>query len=128
MSGTCEWVRKDEALKCWLESDPNLLWICGGPGKGKTMLSIYPTQKLAAKFGDDVIYHFCSSEDEKRNRSTAVLRTLIWQMVTKQPALARLVTPYFNLAERVGAVLASPGFLWQILLRLTMRRLRTGAR
>lgn len=57
------------------------------------MLSIYLNQKLEAKFGDDVIYHFCSSEDEKRNRSTAVLRTLIWQMVTKQPALARLVTP-----------------------------------
>lgn len=82
------------------------------------MLSIYLTQKLEAKSGNDVIYHFCNSEDEKRNRSTAVFRTLIWQIVTKQPALAQLVTPYFNLAERVGAALASPGFLWRILLRL----------
>ena len=46
VTGTCEWIREDNTYRCWLNGDVNLLWICGGPGKGKTMLSIFLTEEL----------------------------------------------------------------------------------
>ena len=47
VSGTCEWIRDNAAYKSWLETDQSsLLWIRGGPGKGKTMLSIFLTEEF----------------------------------------------------------------------------------
>lgn len=44
--GTCEWILTDQTYQSWLRDDPGLLWICGCPGKGKTMMSIFITQTL----------------------------------------------------------------------------------
>jgi hypothetical protein len=40
VTGTCQWMQDNEIYKTWLYGDPGLLWVFGGPGKGKTMLSI----------------------------------------------------------------------------------------
>src|ERR1700712_2856456 len=44
--GTCEWIRDNENYQSWLSGSSQLLWILGGPGKGKTMMSIFLTEEL----------------------------------------------------------------------------------
>ena len=113
VTGTCEWIQKNARYHAWSRGETPLLWICGGPGKGKTMLSIYLTQSLEKE--TQVIYYFCSSEDEQRSTSTAVLRGLIWQVTAKRRELTQHVLPYFDQAQLAQATLASRETLWSIL-------------
>ena len=85
-----------------------MLWISGGPGKGKTMISIYLTEELEGVAADAetadaeeaiVIYFFCSSEDSKRNTAAAVLRGLLWQLTGKRPELTNILLTYFERPE-----------------------------
>ncbi|KAM0711597.1 hypothetical protein Q7P35_000963 [Cladosporium inversicolor] len=101
VAGTCEWVERNETYKAWLCGEPSLLWIFGGPGKGKTMLSLYLTQRFEKLHNGEVIYFFCSSEHPTRNTATAILRTLLWQMIVIRPEVTKLISPYFDLSERV---------------------------
>ena len=66
--GTGEWIFKDERYVDWQNSrGSELLWLCGGPGAGKTMLA----KRVASEFlkeldhppaGLKLIYHFVSPE------------------------------------------------------------------
>jgi hypothetical protein len=39
VTGTCEWIQKDDTYTRWLRDDMQpLLWIRGSPGMGKTVL------------------------------------------------------------------------------------------
>jgi hypothetical protein len=53
----------------------NLLWISGGPGKGKTMLSIFLTEELEKMENAELLFYFCNHQDEERNIAVAVLQT-----------------------------------------------------
>jgi hypothetical protein len=46
--GTCEWIQQHTTYLDWLKPGSSLLWICGGPGRGKTMLSVYLTETLGS--------------------------------------------------------------------------------
>jgi hypothetical protein len=134
--GTCDWMLNDPTYQSWLQDAPHLLWICGGPGKGKTMMSIFLAQTLECnsqsilgfftsmfstskrQSQDNVIYCFCNSEDDRNNTSSAILRTLIWQIMTKRPELGYLILPYFKTPERAEAVLSTPGTLLEIFAKL----------
>lgn len=102
----------------WLSGDNPLLWISGGPGKGKTMMSIYLTEvleKLIAKNpGEIVIYFFCDHQVAQRNSATSILRGLIWQLRTQFRPLLEHAYPYFNGAERSESSRDSPEALWII--------------
>lgn len=102
----------------WFSGDNPLLWISGGPGKGKTMMSIYLTEvleKLIAKNpGEIVIYFFCDHQVAQRNSATSILRGLIWQLRTQFRPLLEHAYPYFNGAERSESSRDSPEALWII--------------
>ncbi|KAL5371034.1 hypothetical protein DPSP01_014534 [Paraphaeosphaeria sporulosa] len=127
--GTCEWITRDDRYRAWLnghcdgEGDrddgdggsngcTHLLWISGGPGKGKTMMSVYLTEELerhAADMGNaDLAFFFCSAQEEKRNTAVAVLRGLVHQTVVKRPQLAKYVLAHFETpgADAVDAVVS----------------------
>jgi hypothetical protein len=116
--GTCEWVERNETYEAWLSGDPSLLWIFGGPGKGKTMLSIYLTQQFEKFHSREAIYFFCSSEHPTRSTATAILRTVLWQIIVIRPELTKLISPYFDPAERIQAMLSTPGSLWEIFAKV----------
>jgi hypothetical protein len=118
VAGTCEWILEDPTYQSWLQDDPELLWICGDAGKGKTMMSVFLTQTLEGKNRDNIIYYFCNSEDERNSTPSAILRALIWQMMAKRPELASLVLPYFESPERTQDVLSTPGILFEIFTEL----------
>ncbi|KAK5728137.1 hypothetical protein LTR17_012145 [Elasticomyces elasticus] len=116
VEGTCEWIREDAAYKDWHSGDTRLLWISGGPGKGKTILSIFLTQELDRHGGS--IYYFCSNDDEKRNNATAVLRGLIWHITARCPPLADHLLEPLGHESRAQATLSSRETLWSLFVKL----------
>ncbi|GAB1725527.1 hypothetical protein NU195Hw_Modified_11t1 [Hortaea werneckii] len=118
VDGTCEWIRKDKAYKTWRSGDTNLLWINGGPGKGKTILSIFLTQELQRKFSKDATFYFCSNNNQERNNAAAVLRGLMWHVTEKRPQLADVLLEHLIDENRRHITLNSPETLWSIFVKM----------
>lgn len=121
IAGTCEWIRENGNYRSWLDGGTQLLWICGGPGKGKTMLSIFLTEELrriSCEVNAELLFYFCIHQDEKRNTAVAVLRGLVYQILAKRPTLAKHVLRYFDSSEDVLATISSLETLWVIFRRL----------
>ena len=119
--GTCEWIREDPNFQQWLEGTRPFLWICGSPGKGKTMLSVFLVEELKQK--QSVMSYFCTSGDANRNNATAVLRSLLWQITSIHPdfaqhSLAHLGVGESDGAKRIEASITSVETLWMTLVAL----------
>ena len=92
--GTCTWLTRNETFVSWRDNtntSPTLLWLSGGPGKGKTMLSIFLTQELEKDCFEStkmiLLYYFCDARDEKRNSPVSILRGLIFLFLQQRPSL-----------------------------------------
>ncbi|KAJ2903894.1 ankyrin repeat protein [Zalerion maritima] len=91
--GTCAWIEESDAYKNWLETESSgLLWISGGPGMGKTMLSIHLSQHIEkhAKAKDPtglVAFFFCDNKESRRNAAAAVLRGLLYHLLYQDAGL-----------------------------------------
>ena len=102
VQGTCDWIAQKEVFIEWRASDGGLLWISGGPGLGKTMLSIYLTEYLPNCFrshGNEQsrfsIYFFCDAKDNTRNNAVAILRGLLFQLLQlKEEFIQRILPTY----------------------------------
>ncbi|KAF2451282.1 hypothetical protein P171DRAFT_375323, partial [Karstenula rhodostoma CBS 690.94] len=133
---TCEWILQNAAYQGWTEKDNGLLWISGEPGQGKTMISIFLTQELESREEkvSAVTFFFCSHQDDDRKSAAAVLRTLLYQILTKRPNLVEHFWPYLKSAhnernsgrKRHDMVLASEKTLWEMFL-LCLKDQRLGS-
>lgn len=84
------WILDHADFKRWrYEELSQLLWIKGGPGKGKTMLLCGIIDELSnfAHETSTVSFFFCQATDVRINNATAVLRGLIFMLVDQQPSL-----------------------------------------
>lgn len=128
--GTCEWITQNESYQSWLYGDAGdnmnggtrLLWISGGPGKGKSMMALYLTEELEKHTETlaetDLTFFFCSAQDEKRNTAVAVLRGLVRQIVIKRPQLAKYALPYLETPEMKQQTLSSLEALWIVFSKM----------
>jgi ankyrin repeat protein len=114
-SGTCSWIKSNPCFQSWLRGDKNLLWIRGGPGKGKTMMSVYLTEEIASEKCRSLAYYFCVGQEMKQNSACAVLRGLLWQITEHHPNLMQHILPHFDPPERGKATVLSEETLWNIL-------------
>ena len=100
VDGTCQWIKSHALYDSWLYSNSQMLWLSGGPGKGKTMLSIYLAEELeqSAHLSQNKLFlqYFCDNKDEKRNTAVAVLRGLIYQLLQSRPELFAHILPTFR--------------------------------
>ncbi|KAI0203575.1 ankyrin repeat protein [Astrocystis sublimbata] len=122
VDGTCEWLIQHPSYQAWL-TDVNLplLWISGGPGKGKTMLAIYVTEVLQPVFdtNDDVLlYYFCSNRDKNRNTALTILRGIMHQWVDRHPHMAQHIKSSFEGTETTKYTVSSFISLWRVFLSL----------
>ena len=100
VDGTCEWIKSRPLYDSWLRSQPQLLWVSGGPGKGKTMLSIFLAEELeqTARLAQNKLFlqYFCDNKDEKRNTAVAVVRGLLYQLLQSRRELFNHILPTFR--------------------------------
>lgn len=91
------WILDNADFRQWRD-DPQrrLLWIKGDAGKGKTMLLCGIINELeSATSSSQLSYFFCQGTDAQLNNATAVLRGLIYLLLTQQPHLiSHLQTKY----------------------------------
>ena len=122
VDGTCEWLTKHPRYQEWLaDTNHPILWISGGPGKGKTMLAIYITEELqpVVNAGDNVLlYYFCSNRDKNRNTALAIMRGILHQWIGLRPHLAKDVKNSFEGTETTKYTNSSFASLWRVFLTL----------
>ncbi|KAM3548408.1 hypothetical protein ARSEF4850_009431, partial [Beauveria asiatica] len=101
VGNTCEWILKREEFSVWSASEePQFLRLVGSPGIGKTMISTFLVEVLKMKVKKSpskvFAYFFCDDKDQHRKTPTAILRSLIWQLLLQRNELFRHVQPDFE--------------------------------
>jgi len=90
LEGSYRWILENSNFQRWRDDEQiPLLWIKGGPGKGKTMLLcgiINELNKSMTKT-DQLSYFFCQVTDSRLNNATAMLRGLLYFLIDQQPSL-----------------------------------------
>jgi ankyrin repeat protein len=118
VQGTCQWITTNETYASWLASQSQLLWLSGGPGKGKTMLSIFLTEeleKIVVQSQDaKLAYFFCDNRNKKRNTAVAMLRGLIFQLIQQHSKLLEHILPVFKVQKEALFSDSSFESLWRI--------------
>lgn len=108
--GTCSWILSSVEYTQWHQRNPrsgNILWICGGPGSGKTMLAIFLSKHLedtnaqgaaqshlAGK--DSVFYFHCNGSETTKSSETGILRGLLFQAICQRPSFLGYVQQLFE--------------------------------
>lgn len=122
VDGTCEWLIQHSSYQKWLvDADAPLLWISGGPGKGKSMLAIYLTEELQPVVDsteDVLLYYFCSNRDKNRNTSLTIMRGILHQWLNLRPHLAHHIKNSFEGTKTTKYTISSFVSLWRIFLTL----------
>ncbi|CAI4214762.1 unnamed protein product [Parascedosporium putredinis] len=72
----------------------------------------------AASDKTELLFYFCTHQDEQRNSAGAVLRSLVFQLLKKRPGLYKHVSPFFEGEERTQKTRESEDALWIILSTL----------
>ena len=100
VNGTCTWITSNEVFQSWIGSPSQLLWLSGGPGKGKTMLSIYLAELLGQKAQDSAaslcLEFFCDNKDETRSTATKIVEGLVFQLLQLKPSLFNHASETFD--------------------------------
>ncbi|KAG6977872.1 Vegetative incompatibility protein HET-E-1 [Fusarium oxysporum f. sp. conglutinans] len=89
---TCEWILKREEFSAWGANDNSqLLRLIGSPGIGKTMMSTFLIEVLKGKVEKSpdkmFAYFLCDYRYPEQRSPTAVLRSLIWQLLLQRNGL-----------------------------------------
>ncbi|KAJ5930894.1 hypothetical protein N7466_006387, partial [Penicillium verhagenii] len=97
------WILSHPHFIDWRNSHATrLLWIRGGPGKGKTMLMIGIAKELRspeyAARSSLLSFFFCQETDANINNATAVLRGLIYQILCQAPSLMSHLREHYDKA------------------------------
>ncbi|KAF6231660.1 hypothetical protein HO173_010192 [Letharia columbiana] len=92
VDGTCEWILTQDRYTSWLvEDSPQLLWLSGAPGIGKTMMSSFLVEELTqlAEHSSQMTlaYYFCDDKFQERRTATSILRGLLLQLLRQRPIL-----------------------------------------
>ncbi|KAF3010020.1 hypothetical protein E8E13_011438 [Curvularia kusanoi] len=118
-----EWVVQDAQYARWQNSDDvSLLWIKGGAGKGKTMMSIGLIERLERPLRPDeqppvMVYFFCQNTNYELNTIEGIIKGLILCLKKQQKELCEpLRHQWDNDNKRFRKDLTSWRALWDIFL------------
>ncbi|MCJ1403576.1 hypothetical protein MMC11_006799, partial [Xylographa trunciseda] len=102
VEGTCQWILSISQYVDWtLQEETCLLWISGYPGTGKTILSAYLLEHLGADettpdLRTTLCYFFCDEKIDTQRDGTAIVRSLIHQIVMRRRVLIKYVKSAYD--------------------------------
>ena len=119
--GTCEWILTQNEYTTWVvEGGPQLLWLSGGPGIGKTMIYSFLVEELADLAARSsqmtLIYYFCDDKFEGRRTATAILRGLLLQLLRQRPILFNHIQSHFDISR--DSLFTNFHALWRIFVSI----------
>jgi Cdc6-like AAA superfamily ATPase len=124
VQGTCSWILNDPAFLNWKNNEEsNFLWVTGGPGCGKTMISAYLTDQL--KLDNDthakpqVLFFFCDDKIKDQRDAKSILRGIIWQIVRLHRNLLKYVRQCFD--QEGPSLATSFSALWELFLKIVSK-------
>ncbi|KAL8777436.1 MAG: hypothetical protein Q9194_002548 [Teloschistes cf. exilis] len=120
-----EWIFHNPQYIDWQDRDDlGLLWIKGGAGKGKTMISIGLIERIPRRQDGTTImtYFFCQNADYELNTIESIITGLILQLVNQQEQLTASLRRRWNTAHRrFDGGVTSWRTLWNIFLEMLDR-------
>ncbi|OBT95231.2 hypothetical protein VE01_07574 [Pseudogymnoascus verrucosus] len=120
-----DWILQDPRYISWKDGeDVCLLWIKGGAGKGKTMISIGLIERLSRPQDESTVvtYFFCQEADYELKTLEAIIKGLILQLVTQQKDLKESLRRRWDTTnERFDEDVTSWRTLWNIFLEMLSR-------
>ncbi|KAM0324447.1 hypothetical protein ACHAQA_008229 [Verticillium albo-atrum] len=122
----CEWILGHTNFKSWASNntEPQLLWISGGSGMGKTMMSLFLLERLEmdeelrGSQDDILLFYFIDMRNEKRNTAVSLLRGLIHMLLKARPALMSHLLPDFEIQKEALFAKTSLEALWRIFVSM----------
>jgi hypothetical protein len=103
LADSYRWVLDNATFQQWHQDlHGGLLWVKGDPGKGKTMLLCGIINELHRSLPQtaSLAYFFCQATDSRINSATAVLRGLLYMLVSQKPALTAHVRKRYDQAGK----------------------------
>jgi hypothetical protein len=96
------WIFDNDNFRQWQDdlNESRLLWIKGDPGKGKTMLLCGIIDELQKARKTLVSYFFCQATDLRINSATAVLRGLLYLLISQLPSLVSCIRKKYDQGGR----------------------------
>lgn len=116
------WILDHADFKKWqYDSQYSLLWIKGDPGKGKTMLLCGIIDEIEESTTTQCLsYFFCQATELQLSNATAVLRGLIYMIITQRPTLISHVRKKY---DHSGKKLFEDGNSWEALSKILLAML-----
>ncbi|KAJ5116331.1 WD40 repeat-like protein [Penicillium angulare] len=95
---SCDWIVKHPCFTDWRDFKTiRLLWIKGGPGKGKTMILMTIIKHLSQSLHDNNIPSFFFCQETVKDANARVLRGLIYQILVQNRALISYLRKVYDL-------------------------------
>jgi DNA replication protein DnaC len=120
---SCSWLFSNEVYRSWLENENcPIIWVHGGPGFGKTVLSSVLTEEILKEtnisFGDghSVAYFFFDDRDERLRTSHALLLNLLAQFLSQDPNAVVHFTEEHDYKINLEKTEWNLGMLWRVFI------------
>lgn len=120
-AGTCSWILQHPMYQAWSEDNLKCLWIQGGPGYGKSVLSSFILENFRKEFNlrdgpvprspvseeflmgasskTIVAHFFCDDREEPQRTSVWILRSLLHQAFSQNRNLLKHVLRLYQQFE-----------------------------
>ncbi|KAI9713573.1 MAG: hypothetical protein M1820_000955 [Bogoriella megaspora] len=93
LQGSGAWLQREAFFEYWMQQQALVLWVFGGPGAGKSMLSAWLISLLLSKYesstdifsGTSVGYFFIKESKESLRNPNSILKTFAWQLQQTDP-------------------------------------------
>ena len=97
LEGSGAWLHKEPFFDYWIQHQAPVLWVFGGPGEGKSMLSVWLITLLLSKYGSsadappatNVGYFFVKESKESLRNPNIILKTFAWQLQQMDPTFRK---------------------------------------
>ena len=91
--GTCDFILEDDQLSSWIdgESGPEIIWMSGRPGCGKSFLCSLIIEHLPTRPDLISLYYFCGHKSRDSDDCALILKTLTNQLLRQDRDLAPLI-------------------------------------